>query len=182
MIGVESTRVTEAIDLAPFDGIVLPGVGATAPAMRTLDRTGLSAALRAWDGPLLGVCVGMQLLFDRSDEDGARCLGLIEGSVRRIEATPLPHMGWNDVEHEGRGVLNGLDERVPFYFVHSYAAEPSNPGVVVGTTTYGSDTFTTVVEQGLVSGAQFHPERSGRAGLAVLEAFAAMCEQVRHAA
>ena len=181
-VGATPVRIDEAVDLAGFDGVVLPGVGATAPAMRTLDRTGLSEAIRAWNGPFLGVCVGMQLLFDRSEEDGARCLGLIEGTVRRIEATPLPHMGWNDVSHDGASILSGLPDQEPFYFVHSYVPQPSDPSVIVGRSTYGTDEFATVVRRGSVVGAQFHPERSGDAGLAVLDNFTSACRRARNAA
>ena len=181
-VGAEPVRITEATDFSGYDGIVLPGVGATAPAMRTLHRTGLATALQAWDGPLLGVCVGMQLLFDLSDEDGARCLGLISGTVRKIDATPLPHMGWNDVHHDGRAVLDGIPDGEPFYFVHSFAPEPADPSVVVGRTTYGDDSFATVVTDGRVTGAQFHPERSGDAGLAVLATFAHLCRRMSDAA
>lgn len=181
-VGATPIRVTGPVDLSGFDGVILPGVGATAPAMRTLDRTGLSETIRAWNGPFLGVCVGMQLLFDRSDEDGARCLGLIGGTVRRIDASPLPHMGWNDVAHGGDSILSGLPNQEPFYFVHSYVPQPDDPSVIIGRSTYGTDEFATVVRRGPVVGAQFHPERSGDAGLAVLDNFTRSCAEARSAA
>lgn len=168
--------------LGEFDRVVLPGVGATGPAMRTLDRSGLANELRNYEGPLLGVCVGMQLLFDRSQEDGTNCLGLIGGDVQRINATPLPHIGWNSVEALDSAIFAGLGSDPLFYFVHSYAVRPSNVTVVVGRTPYGEDVFASIVESGSVTGLQFHPERSGDAGLRVLANFIADPAEVRDVA
>ena len=178
-VGARPTRVSEATDLDEFDGVILPGVGATGAAMRTLRRTGLDQALRDHHRPMFAVCVGMQLLFDWSEEDGTACLGLMRGAVRKVRATPLPHMGWNDVDGDDP-LLE--PSPTPFYFVHSYVPRPDDPAVVVATTRYGEDTFASVVRSGDVVGAQFHPERSGSAGLAVLDRFVRACAGAARAA
>ncbi len=180
-VGASPTLVRSG-ELAGFDRVVLPGVGATGPAMRTLDQTGLSDELRNYRGLLLGVCVGMQVLFDYSTEDDTQCLGLIEGEVQRINATPLPHIGWNSVEQTNDAIFTGLGSSPLFYFVHSFAARPSDPRVVVGRTSYGNDAFASAVESGPVTGLQFHPERSGTAGLRVLANFIGDPGEVRNVA
>lgn len=146
--------------------------------MRTLNQTGLADELRQFGGPLLGVCVGMQLLFDRSLEDDTECLGLIGGTVSMLDATPLPHIGWNSVASDSSVIFAGPDADPLFYFVHSYAARPTDPTVVIGSTTHCADTFVSAVRSGPVTGLQFHPERSGNAGLSVLAAFLAKESEV----
>jgi glutamine amidotransferase len=151
--------------------------------MRSLNKTGLADELRRFQGPLFGVCVGMQLLFDYSSEDDTPCLGLIEGDVQRIRATPLPHIGWNSIEEASDVVLSDSPSGNPlFYFVHSFAVRPSDRRVIVGRTSYGEDTFPSAVRSGLVTGVQFHPEKSGRAGLAVLASFLRTPGANRHVA
>ena len=177
-VGGSPEIVDTARDLDAYDGVVLPGVGATGAAMRTLTRTGLADAIRSHRGPLLGVCVGMQVLFEWSDEDDTRCLGLLPGRVRRIRATPLPHMGWNSVASPA----GGGDRDPTYYFVHSFAPEPTDRAIVTGTTTYGSDTFASTVSQGPITAVQFHPERSGQEGLEVIRTFVERCEGARDAA
>jgi len=123
-------RIAESPDdLVGADAIVLPGVGATGAAMARLEEQDLAEPLRSWDGPLLGICVGMQLLFDRSDEDGGDCLGLVPGSVQAISGRPLPHMGWNDVWTSDDPVFDGVAPGSLFTFVHSYAAVPDDPAI-----------------------------------------------------
>lgn len=180
-VGADPTLVQSG-SLGEYDSVVLPGVGAAGPAMRSLNRTGLADELRSYRGPLLGVCVGMQLLLDYSTEDNTRCLGLIEGEVRRLNSTPLPHIGWNSVEHEASALFNGLDEHPLFYFVHSFAVDPAEPNVTVGRTEYGNDVFTSAAERDSVSGVQFHPEKSGAAGLTVLRNFLNKVGSIRHVA
>ncbi|MEN8040743.1 MAG: imidazole glycerol phosphate synthase subunit HisH [Actinomycetota bacterium] len=175
-VGASPTLVTEG-SLESFDRVVLPGVGATGPAMRTLNSTGLSDALRTYRGPLLGVCVGMQLLFEYSYEDDTGCLGLLEGVVDGIDATPLPHIGWNSVASDDDDGNDPL-----YYFVHSYVARPRSPSVIGGYTRYGKDRFASVVRRGDISGVQFHPERSGNAGLALLSDFIADVRRVDNVA
>lgn len=161
-------------DVARAQAIIFPGVGAAAPAMAALKDRGLDrvviAAIR--DGvPFLGICLGMQLLFESSAEDGAECLGVIPGTVERL-ATPekLPHVGWNTLDRvRPHQVLEGA-EREAFYFVHSYVVVPRDPAVTAGETTYGVPFVSAVTRASLV-GVQFHPERSGTAGLRLLENF-----------
>lgn len=181
-VNAEPTRIDRGTDLAVFDGVILPGVGATGAAMRTLTQRGLVEPLRTYAGPLLGVCVGMQLLFDQSDEGDNPCLGLIPGAVTRLDATPLPHMGWNDVDGEGEPLLTGIPSGQSFYFVHSYAVRPYDDDVITGTTTCGSDEFASIVRSGPMVGVQFHPERSGADGLAVLGNFVDGCSAVQRVA
>ena len=175
-------RIDSGADLSAFDGVVLPGVGATGAAMRTMTQRGLVEPVRSYDGPLLGVCVGMQLLFEHSDEDDNPCLGLLPGSVTRLNATPLPHMGWNEVDGAGESLLAGIDSGRTFYFVHSYAVRPIDKATIAGTTTCESDVFASVVRSGRISGVQFHPERSGPDGLAVLGNFVNECQDARRVA
>lgn len=181
-VNAEPTRIDQETDLSDFDGVILPGVGATGAAMRTLARRGLVQPLNTYAGPLLGVCVGMQLLFDRSDEDDNPCLGLIPGNVTRLRATPLPHMGWNEVDGRDEPLLVGVAPEQPFYFVHSFAVRPEQDAVITGTTTCGSDVFASIVRSGHIVGMQFHPERSGADGLAVLANFVNGCSAVRRVA
>jgi glutamine amidotransferase len=165
---VEVTSDADRVAAASF--AVLPGVGAAGPAMRRLRECGIDRAL-AEVPQLLGVCLGMQLLFERSAEGGVECLGLLAGTTERIEGTArLPHMGWNDVEQAGRGPLAGALPAV-CYFAHSYAVRPADPAVVAGVTDLDGQTITAAVASGGIAGVQFHPEKSGPAGRRLLEAW-----------
>jgi glutamine amidotransferase len=180
--GATVAIVTQPEELAGFDGVVLPGVGTTGAAMQRLDHAGLSDPLRAWNGPLLGICVGLQLFFDESEEDGSHALGLVAGAVRKLEDAPrLPHIGWNDVALAPDPIFDGIPSGTPFYFVHSYAPAPDDAALAIGHTTYGS-IFTAAVRSGRRVGVQFHPERSGEAGLRLLGNFVALCEETARAA
>jgi glutamine amidotransferase len=180
-IGQQPIIVTEPNQLEGVDGIVLPGVGATGPAMGRLSAAGLDATLRSWQGPLLGICVGLQLMFDRSDEDGQPCLGMIEGSVVALDAEPLPHMGWNDVVHTADALFAGIPSGEPFYFVHSYAPVPKRRDQIIATADH-CGAFVAAARSGNRVGVQFHPERSGAAGLHLLANFSAAVSQVRRVA
>jgi glutamine amidotransferase len=140
-----------------------------------LRERGLDRVLADLRRPLLGVCLGMQLLFDHSDEGDVAGLGLLEGSVKRLPAAPSwPHMGWNTLDPVGarsHPLLDGIDATKWFYFVHGYAAAPGNDAVAA--TTHGH-AFTSVVARGNVHGVQFHPEKSGAAGRRVLANFFAL--------
>jgi len=165
------TRIVDAPEgLHDADAIVVPGVGATGAAMERLGQRRLVEPLRAWDGPLLGICVGMQVMFDRSDEDKGPCLGLVPGSVKALTGRPLPHMGWNDVATAGDPIFDGVPSGSLFTFVHSYAAVPDDPGVVTAVSNHGGP-FVAAVRNGNRVGLQFHPERSSAAGLRVLTNF-----------
>jgi glutamine amidotransferase len=185
--GLERVGATVALTgdhqaLRDCDGLVLPGVGAFPQAMRNLDALGLPELIRdlvETGTPLLGICLGMQLLFDTSEElGGAAGLGLIGGEVTRLETGGLrvPHIGWNDVRLERASPLTGeLPEGgCPFYHVHSFAARPRDPEHVIGTTEYG-ERFATIVGRDGVYGVQFHPEKSSRHGLRLLHSFVGAC-------
>jgi glutamine amidotransferase len=182
-VGARAAITRDHGEIAAADGIVVPGVGAFPQAMRNLDALGLSELIRERAGagvPTLGICLGMQLLFERSEElQSTAGLGLIEGEVRRLRASGLrvPHIGWNEVRFERASVLTaGLPERgCPFYHVHSLAAHPAVADDVVGSTEYG-ERFATIVARGNVFGAQFHPEKSSGHGLAMLQNFTALCQ------
>jgi len=178
-VGADVEVVTTP-DFGNADGVVLPGVGATAATMERLSAAGFVPALRELPLPLLGVCVGMQVLFETSAEDDAECLGIISGKVERlVDAPRLPHMGWNDVQvTQPDPLFGGLGVDPLFYFVHSYAPVPIDESVVVATAEHG-EPLVAAVRQGNVWGVQFHPERSGPAGLRLLANFA---DEARRAA
>jgi glutamine amidotransferase len=165
-------------ELGACDALVLPGVGAFPAGMRNLHERGLVEVLHAEVArgkPLLGICLGMQLLFDRSDELGSTAgLGLIAGEVTRLETggLRLPHIGWNEVRFERDSILtDGLPPSGrPFYHVHSHAAHPRDADEVIAWTEYGQR-FATIVGHGVVYGVQFHPEKSSLDGLQLLRAF-----------
>lgn len=181
-VGAEPHVTDEPNGLADAHGVVLPGVGSTATVMAGIREHGFDDHLGSLPVPLLGICVGMQVLFEGSDEDGTPCLGLIEGTVRRLVGAPtLPHVGWNDLRVTGRSDLyGGLDEPV-VYFVHSYAPVPDDDTTIAATARHGSE-FVAGVRQGMVEGVQFHPERSGATGLRILSRFVASCRQAASAA
>ena len=176
-VGADVVVAEHPGEIGDAAGLVLPGVGRTGAAMERLEHAGFVGVLRAWERPLLGICVGMQLLFDASDEDGTPCLGIAPGEVVRLYDAPLlPHIGWNDVALSGDRLFTGLGETEPFYFVHSYAPVPTTAGMVIGTAEYGAR-FAAAIRHENVAGVQFHPERSGRAGLLVLRNFVTAAEE-----
>jgi glutamine amidotransferase len=172
--------VVIARDAAPFEAaaaIVVPGVGAAAPAMQRLEDAGLVEPIVEWiaaDRPFLGVCLGLQLLFESSDEDGAQTFGVLRGRTRRLEDAPtLPHIGWNQVERRlAHPLFDGIADNADFYFVHSYAGAPTaaDDDVVLAETGHGGR-FVSAVARGNLLGVQFHPERSGDDGLRLLANF-----------
>jgi glutamine amidotransferase len=172
-------RITADHDaIRAADAVVLPGVGAFPEAMRRLRASGLDAVVRdvaASGTPLLGICLGMQLLFDSTTEhEGAAGLGLLAGEVTALAAPKLPHIGWNEVAFERPGALTeGLGDAAAFYHVHSFVCRAAVGDDVVGRGDYG-ERFASIVERGNVMGAQFHPEKSSRDGLALLRNFASL--------
>jgi imidazole glycerol-phosphate synthase subunit HisH len=177
-VGAGVVRTAERDEIAAAAAIVLPGVGAFPEAMRRLRALGLVELLRdraAAGVPLLGICLGMQLLFDSSTEhEGSGGLGLLPGTVTRLDAPGLkvPHIGWNTVTFERPSALtDGLGAAAAFYHVHTYACRPAEEADVVGRGEYG-ERFVSIVERGNVMGVQFHPEKSSLDGLALLRNFA----------
>jgi glutamine amidotransferase len=170
----DSAIVSTPEDLTRADAIIFPGVGAAAPAMAALRARGLDGplieAIRQGT-PFLGICLGLQLLFDSSAEDGATCLGVFRGTVERLPTSEkLPHIGWNTLDGVAtHPVLAGLEGEA-MYFVHSYVGVPQDRQLIAAQTTHGVP-FVSAVATGRLVGVQFHPERSGRAGLKLLENF-----------
>jgi imidazole glycerol phosphate synthase glutamine amidotransferase subunit len=173
-VGADVRIATGPQGLDDVDLLVVPGVGAAAPAMERLRVQGLVEPIRAWaraDRPFLGICLGLQLLFEGSDEDGAETLGILPGRTVRLDAAPtLPHIGWNQVvrrrDHEAfAGIPDGAD----LYFVHSYVGRPAAgaPELILAETSHGVR-FASAVARGRLLGVQFHPERSGTDGLRLL--------------
>jgi glutamine amidotransferase len=171
-LGASSTLTVDADELRATPRVILPGVGAAADAMRRLESLRLVEVIRDLRQPVLGICLGMQLLFDASDEGDTRCLGLLPGRVERFpdrDGFPVPHMGWNQLDFESdAALLTGIDRGEYVYFVHSYRA-PVGPWTVA-TSDYGGE-FSAVVQQRNFYGAQFHPERSGPVGARLLAGF-----------
>ena len=178
-------------ELAGIDALIVPGVGASLPAMERLADAGLVEPIRAWaraGRPLLGICLGMQLLFESSDEDGAQMLGIFPGRITLLDDAPtLPHIGWNQVEPTPAGrahpLFDGITDGADFYFVHSYGIAPSATEIaslVLATTTHGRP-MASVVGRGNVIGIQFHPERSAANGLRLLERFIGIAAAARSA-
>ena len=174
--GIETKLVSHADDVKKADRILLPGVGAFAPAMNHLKHSGMLEALheKVQSGtPMLGVCVGAQLLMDNSEEDGFHDgLGWIQGEVKRFNhELKIPQMGWNSVTQQKKNLLfKDVSDEMHFYFVHSYHLEPAYSDQVLGITNYGYD-FASVVCKDNLWGVQFHPEKSQNAGLKLLKNF-----------
>jgi glutamine amidotransferase len=181
-VGARALVTRDHRQLGVADGLVVPGVGAFPRAMQNLQELGLASLIRDRAGsgaPLLGICLGMQLLFERSEERGMTDgLGLLQGKVTPLQAGGLrvPHIGWNEVSFERRSQLTtGLPEQgCPFYHVHTLAPRPSRPEDIVGTTEYG-ERFATIVARGSILGVQFHPEKSSAHGLRLLQNFVSLC-------
>lgn len=162
--------------------IIFPGVGAAGQAMANLRKSGLDLRLREWvqkGKPILGICLGTQVIFDHSEEDDTPCLGIVPGSVRRFPVDlqadgrrmKIPHMGWNRVVfRKDHPVFEGLPEAAEFYFVHAFYPAPAEEGWAEGWTDYGIRFCSAVAKKNLVA-VQFHPEKSGRPGLAILANF-----------
>jgi imidazole glycerol-phosphate synthase subunit HisH len=175
-VGSDRGRLREAA------GLVVPGVGAFPRAMQRLGELGLDELLReraAAGVPVLGVCLGMQLGFERSEElGGADGLGIVSGEVHRLEpgALKLPHIGWNEARFtsDSSPLIEGLGPQAAFYHVHSFAPAPSHAEDILATADYG-EPFVTAVEHGSFYGVQFHPEKSSTAGLHLLANFARIC-------
>ena len=155
--------------------VILPGVGASDSAMTALEERGLVEPLRAVirDGvPFFGVCLGLQLLLESSEEGSMPCLSVVPGRVKRFpNSVKTPHMGWNEVNFErNHPVLEGVESGSYFYFVHSYYADPEDQSLVLGTTDYASPFCSVIARDNLVA-TQFHPEKSGALGLRLYENF-----------
>ncbi len=178
-LGASVFIAREGGDLAKADRLVLPGVGAFGDAMANLHARGWVEPMAHFalseQKPFIGICLGMQLLAERGTEYGEhRGLGWLPGAVLKLDrpGARIPHMGWNDVRAVNKsGLLRDLGDGASCYFVHSYAFVPSDPAIVSGLTDYAGKDFVSVVERGNLVGAQFHPEKSQKHGLAILQRF-----------
>lgn len=180
MLGANPIVLEEPADMERADKVILPGVGAFSAAMENLRAGGWVEAIdihvRRNARPFLGICLGMQLLADESEEGGhTRGLGLVPGRVVSLQKVGcnerVPHVGWNEVRpSRSSRIFNGIPVGTDFYFVHSFVFEPDEADDIAATSSYGRD-FTAAVEHGHVAGAQFHPERSSKAGARLLKNF-----------
>ena len=173
--GASASVTSDRREIERADGVVFPGQGACDSSMRELRARDLVGPIKdfiASGRPFLGVCLGLQLLLEGSDEGSEPCMGVLPGRVRRLPAgLKIPHMGWNEVEfHLSHPVLDGVPVGSYFYFVHSYYADPDDKSIVAGTTTYGTE-FCSAVAWDNVVAVQFHPEKSGSAGLGIYRSF-----------
>jgi glutamine amidotransferase len=174
-LGARAEVSADAVRIAAARRVLLPGVGAAADAMARLRAQGLDRLIPRLRAPLLGICLGMQLLFEHSEEGDTGCLGVLSGRIARLRpagALPVPHMGWNTLElRRPDALLAGLGARDRLYFVHSFAAPVGSDTLASGG--YGGE-FAAVVRRGNFCGVQFHPERSSAAGARVLDNFLAL--------
>jgi len=194
---LDALGIPAAVTAAPAlirdaKGLIFPGVGAAGQAMRNLRESGMDHVLReavVARTPLLGICLGCQILLDSSDENNTRTLGLVSGRCRRFDPAlrdqggwpiRIPHMGWNSLRHKQPSqLLRGLSADARFYFVHSYYVE-CPPELTIATSVYGREFCTLYGYDGLWA-CQFHPEKSGRPGLRILQNFYAYCTERAHA-
>ncbi|MBS6733686.1 MAG: imidazole glycerol phosphate synthase subunit HisH [Clostridiales bacterium] len=184
LLGQETVVTRDPDEIYRADGVILPGVGSFGDAMENLHRFGLVEVIRRvteQGTPFLGICLGLQLLFESSEESpGVEGLGLLPGKILRIpagEGRKIPHMGWNDITfpHPGR-LFAGVAEHSYVYFVHSYYLKAEDPSIVTAVTRYGTGIHASV-EKGNVFACQFHPEKSSDVGLQILKNFAAICAE-----
>lgn len=176
-LGIRADILQEPDRLASYDKLILPGVGAFGDAMKELKKKDFISAIKDFvvlDKPFLGICLGMQLLLDRSQESrGIKGLGIIAGDVRKFSSKlKCPHMGWNKIENLApkSDIFKGIKGEIYTYFCHSYFVKPKDKSVVIGETEYGIR-FASMIRQGNVYGMQFHPEKSQDTGLKLLQNF-----------
>lgn len=186
-LGIEFVLSKRPDDLTSCEKLIFPGVGDAAYAMEQLQQSGFDNFLKdaaAAGKPILGICLGSQIIFDWSEEGNTECLGLIKGKIRHFysikpelkdESFKVPHMGWNNLEikNGGSSILSTLPENSDFYFVHSYVICPENAEVIKATAVYGIE-VPSVIQSGSVYACQFHPEKSGEPGLKLLKNFCTM--------
>ncbi len=182
-LGVEAFLTANQKEILNADAVILPGVGAFKHGMENLEKHGLTPLIKefiATGRPFLGICLGMQLLFEESDEFGnSNGLGLIKGKIRKLDTEneiglKLPHIGWTGIAPGPKKdwadtILNGIAPGTSYYFVHSYAAIPTDQSEILATSQFGNQSFCCAVEKDNIFGTQFHPEKSGEMGLQILK-------------
>ncbi len=179
-LGVEALATADPEVIATASKLIFPGVGAAGSAMENLNTSGLSQVIRdriSAGIPFLGICLGTQILFEHSEEDGkVKTLGILSGSAKKFHSPEsrckIPHMGWNQAKKNyDHPMLAGIPDNSDFYFVHSYYPAPSQPSDIICTTDYAGITFASMVGRGNVAATQFHVEKSGKVGLQILKNF-----------
>lgn len=184
-LGAEYILSKSPKELERADKLIFPGVGEAAYAMEQLRKTGFDTFLKDWAAaqkPLLGICLGSQIIFDYSEESDVKCLGILPGKIRHFHSVwkeldiapglKVPHIGWNNLLHKNGSspLFDGVDSVADFYFVHSYLIQPDDSSIIKASAEYGCE-VPSCVSSGSVTAFQFHPEKSGRAGLKLLENF-----------
>jgi glutamine amidotransferase len=175
-LGVPCRITNKPLEILSSERVIFPGVGAAGKAMETIQSLELDEVIRevvTSGTPFLGICLGAQIILEKSEEGDTDCLNLIPGRVRRFPGSTLkiPHMGWNTLEiKQKHPILDGIDEKAQYYFVHSYYAEPARDEDVIATTEYGIE-FASIIGRDNIVATQFHLEKSGRQGLSILENF-----------
>lgn len=184
-LGAEYILSKSPKELERADKLIFPGVGEAAYAMEQLRKTGFDTFLKDWAAaqkPLLGICLGSQIIFDYSEESDVECLGILPGKIRHFHSVwkeldiapglKVPHIGWNNLLHKNgsSSLFDGVDSAADFYFVHSYLIQPDDSSIIKASAEYGCE-VPSCVSSGSVTAFQFHPEKSGRAGLKLLENF-----------
>lgn len=175
-LGYQPVVTTSPGELNDAQAVILPGVGAAGDTMANLEKLGLADPIRRYiaeDRPFLGICIGLQILFTGTEEDGGhQCLDIIPGKVRKLPpGLKIPHMGWNQVRQTAEHpFFSGIPDEANFYFVHSYYVEPEDKSLVIGETEYGI-TLCSAIARGKLVAIQFHPERSGELGLSLYRNF-----------
>jgi len=178
-LGYQPMVTADPDDVLGADAVILPGVGAAADTVHSLEESGMTKVIRQLileDQPLFAICVGMQVLFSSTEEGGwHECLGILPGTVRKLpQGLKVPHIGWNQVKQRGtHPIFDGIPDEANFYFVHSYFADPDDRSVEVGTTEYGVRFCSVLIRDNLVA-TQFHPEKSGEYGLRMYNNFLKM--------
>lgn len=179
-VGADARIIDSPSLMEDGDILVFPGQGAIVDTIKLLKRTGFDSAIRDWiaqDKPFFGICLGLQALFEFSEEGDVECLGIFKGCVKKLRLEhkfKVPHMGWDNVDfrREGReNLLNGISAQDQFYFVHSYYVETQDEDIVWGRTEYGGCNFVSAIAKGSLAACQFHPEKSQQKGLALYRNF-----------
>jgi len=173
-LGVDFIVSKSMKDIEKATGLIFPGIGSASEGMKNLRKSGLDKVIIKQvksKKPILGICLGMQLLFSSSEEGDTKCLNVIDGKVRRFSTDlKVPQIGWNEVEQKSSKLFSGIDDKSYFYFVHSYYCKPEKEETEIGITNYGIN-FCSAIENKNFFGVQFHPEKSGENGLKLLKNF-----------
>ncbi len=181
-VGANASVISSPSEMKNADILVFPGQGCIIDAIKLLKSTGFDSAIRDWiaqDKPFFGICLGLQALFEYSEEGDVDCLGIFKGAVKRLclpQGFKVPHMGWDNVNFKREGnesLLKSIDSNDQFYFVHSYYVDTPQSDIVFGTTEYGGCNFTSAIKKGNLVATQFHPEKSQAKGLSLYSNFLA---------